>query len=216
MPAREEHTGIVRDNNDPELRGRLLVEAPTIVSGETLGWVGSEFHYVDSAQLSGWFGVPSINSQITVTIESEEDAEVNGLEPRWKCDVYPVGTLPEVFRTNYPERQGFATRAGHQFIFDNTEDTHEFFYRHPTGAEILVNNDGVIKLTPASGQSVLIGGDAATEQIPLGNVLKALLEGMKNKYDGHTHNGSVPVPAASELFPTVDDSILSDNHKVEP
>jgi len=216
MPPRLEHTGIVRDNNDPELRGRLLIEAPEIVSGESLGWVEPRFEFVDSVNSSGSLFIPDIGATVTVTIESDEFAEVNGLDPRWVCDVYPVGTLPEEFRQNYPNRYGWVTRGGHILIFDNTENELEFYYKHSSGAEIRVTNDGVIKLTPASGQGVLVGGDAATEQLVLGNELKVLLTLMKTRYDGHTHNASVPVPGPSELFPTVDDTILSENHKVEP
>jgi len=221
MPQREEATGVVRDNNDPQMRGRLIVECPEIVSGEALGdWVEPKFHFIDNGDenaKAGCMWIPNIGATVTVSIEAGEDAEVIGLDPRWECTLYPDGTVPDEFQENYPNRRGWVTRAGHTLIFDDTEDSVVFYYKHPSGCEIRVTNDGGIQLSPPSGQSVLVG-DGADQPIPLGTVLKQLLTDMKTAYDAHGHTcpaGGGATTALSNVFPTVDDTILSDDHKVK-
>lgn len=190
MPKKEYHEGcIIRDNDDPQKRGRLLVECPTIVSGETMGdWMEPCFHFVDSENSCGAFFVPSIGSMVTVEIEAEEGAEVNGLMPKWRCDIYPTDTLPDEFKENYPERRGWKTRSGHVLYFDDTDDDKVFRYTHPTGTEIVVNNDGGIELSPASGQSVFVGA-SADEPIVRGNKLHTYFTNLLAWLSSHTHSG---------------------------
>jgi hypothetical protein len=212
MPKREEHHGVITDNNDPEKRGRVSVNCPTLVAGDIYEWVEPEFHFVDSSQQAGSFFVPNIGSQIVLSVEAEEDSQVMGLVPRWKCAIYPLDSVPEVFKQNYPNRRGWVTKEGHILYFDDTGDDLQFYYEHPSGTKITVNHDGDIILNTTGSQSVLIGG-GATEAIPLGNVLKTLLDDMKTVFDTHSHaaHGAVPVT----LFPAVTNAILSDHHKVE-
>jgi len=218
MTTKEYHEGYVTDNSDPQKRGRLSVVCQSIVAGEVLEWVEPTFPFTDSEGQAGWFFVPNIGSSVTVEINSGHEAEVNDLQPKWRCDLYPDGSFPEEFEDNYPQRRGFKTKEGHYLYFDDTEGSLEFLYHHPSGTEIFVSNDGQIELRPASGQSVLVGG-GATEKIPLGNVLKTLLEDIKTAYDTHTHTGGnggmVATGVPSVSFPPVTDSILSTLHKVE-
>jgi hypothetical protein len=146
MPKKTIHTGIITDNADPEKRGRLNIECPTIVSGDIMEWVDPKFFFIDSSKNAGAFFIPNIGSQVEVEIEDEEDSQVNGLEAKWMCAVYPIGTVPEEFETNYPERRGWKTSAGHVFYFDDTSDQLTFQYTHPSGTEIKVNNSGDILL----------------------------------------------------------------------
>lgn len=213
---REEHIGIVRDNDDPDQRGRLKVECPTIVTGEVMsGWIDPEFEFVDSSQNAGSMWIPNIDSQVVVTIESDRAAGVNGLDPRWKCQLYPIGTVPEEFKTNYPNRRGWVTKEGHTLIFDDTEDDIQFYYKHPSGTEIRVTNDGEIQLSPAAGQSVLVGS-GADQQLVRGNILDSYLSSLKGWLD----NLELPVVGAtagppSVSSPSVPSNLLSDDHKVK-
>ena len=215
MPKKEYHTGIVRDNDDPDKRCRLKIECPSIVAGDTLDWADPLFHWVDSSAEAGCVFIPNIDSQVDVEIESEEDSEVNSLEMKWRCSVYPIGTVPEEFQENYPERRGWKTKAGHLLYFDDTDGEHTFLYRHPSGTEIYVNDAGQIELKPTGNQSVLIG-DGADEPIPLGNELRSFINDMISTYNGHTHieTGSTTDPPDPPMTPATTD-ILSDNHKVK-
>lgn len=215
MPRKEYHEGIVRDNNDPQKRGRLLVESPTIVSGETLDWAEPKFPFVDSHESAGWFFLPSVGSSVTVEIEAEDDSEANGLGPKWECDLYPEGTVPEEFQENYPERRGLKTKSGHILMFDDTEDQLTFTYRHPSGTEIFVNNDGRIELKPAAGQSVFVGEDADQFLMRGGNTMDYLRD-IRSAFNLHTHVETGPVTETpSTSFADPPDSLLSEYHKVK-
>jgi len=216
MPKKEKHWGIVVDNEDPEKRGRLIVQCDTIAEGDVLEWIEPSFHFVDSDDQvqAGCFWVPNPGALVEVEIEAEDDSEANDLDPHWKCCLYPNDAVPAVFRENYPQRRGWVTRAGHILYFDDTDGELSFYYEHPSGAKITVDNDGNIRLD--TDASVYIGRDA-NESIALGDTLKDLLSNMKIAYDSHTHEvaafGTSDPPSA--MFPTVTDSILSDNHKVK-
>jgi len=218
MPRKAYYTGIVIENEDPEMRGRLQIECPEIVHGETMAeWIEPTFHFVDSSQRAGSIWIPNIDSEVTVEIEDEEDSEVTSLEPKWRCDIYPDDTVPEVFQTNYPQRRGWVTAAGHVMYFDDTESEIEFRYEHPSGAYIQINNSGQVIIEPASGQGVKIG-DGATEAMLLGDtVLDWVQSFITNRYNTHTHadpvSGNTGVPNTLSVTPT--NEWLSDDNKVE-
>lgn len=215
MPKKEYYTGIVIDNEDPKMRGRLQIECPEIVHGETMaGWVEPTFHFVDSDQQAGAIWIPNVNAVVTVEIEAEEESEVTSLEPKWRCDVYPDDSVPEAFRTNYPQRRGWVTAAGHILYFDDTDDQLEFRYEHPSGAYVQINNDGQVIIEPASGQGVKVG-EGATEAMVLGDVLDTYLGNVKTWLDALT----LPVAGTTAGPPSVPSptkpDFLSDDNKVE-
>ena len=200
MGIKEVHDGcIVRDNNDPQRRGRLIVECPTIASGENMGdWMEPMFHFVDSVGTCGSFWVPNVGSLVSVEVESGSEAQVNGLRPKWRCDVYPTDTVPEEFRENYPERRGWKTRAGHLFYFDDTGGQLEFLYHHPTGSEINVDNDGKVTIATDGAGSIRFGSYLPLQQAVLGNDfcdhLKAAIDAL-NTYA--TNAGVLAVPGVA-------------------
>jgi hypothetical protein len=234
MSIKEYHHGIVRRNDDPEKRGRLIIEAPSIVSGENLPWAEPSFHFVDSVGNAGSFWIPNVGSVVEVEIEAEPDSEFTGLLPKWRCNVYPLGTVPPEFETNYPERRGWKTRAGHVMFFDDTEDERWFYYEHPSGAVFRVDDDGNIELKPPAGKSVLVG-DGADQALVRGDILKSFMDDMKTWADGHLHDSGalldstaspctgltgVPATAPSPSLipnpsPDVPTNLLSDDHKVK-
>lgn len=214
---REEHEGYIVNNDDPEKRGRVSVQCQTIVDGETLEWVEPSFSFVDSEGQAGMVFIPNIGSSVTVEIDKGHEAEVTNMHPRWKCNLYPIETFPEEFKDNYPQRRGLKTKEGHVFYFDDTEDQLTMLYRHPSGTEILINNDGQIELKPTGAQSVLIG-DGADEPIPLGGMLKTLLSTRTTIYNGHTHallGAATDIPVVASQYAAVTDAILSSCHKVK-
>ena len=164
--AREIHHGHVVDNDDPQKLGRLVVECPTIVSGESLGgWILPRFHFVDSEHSAGCFWVPNIGSSVDVEIESDPEAQVQGFDARWMCDVYPDGTVPDEFRENYPQRRGWKTAAGHLLYFDDTEDSQEINVVHSTGATIQIDNNGTIYIKQNTGQTIELGAGIPREKL---------------------------------------------------
>lgn len=230
MPKKEKHWGLVVDNDDPEKRGRLIVQCDTIAEGDVLEWIEPSFHFVDSDEQvqAGCFWVPNPGALVEVEIEAEDDSEANDLDPRWKCCLYPNDALPEVFKENYPQRRGWVTRAGHILYFDDTEGEHSFYYEHPSGAKITVDNDGNIRLDTEA--SVYIGRDA-DHPITRGDILETLLNDIVTFQGSHTHSsGSYTTPVgtgggggdvtgtsgtATQTEPSIPGDLNSDDHKVD-
>ena len=115
MAQKEYHTGVVTDNQDSEKRGRLCVACPELLSNDTLEWVEPTFTFVDSSKNAGFFAIPSVGSQVEVEIDAEPDAEINGLNPKWRCAIYPNNTVPTDFESDYPNRMGFVSGTGRIF-----------------------------------------------------------------------------------------------------
>lgn len=210
MPRKEKHWGIVTNADDPEKRGRLCVQASSIVGEDVLDWVEPNFFFVDSAGEAGAFFVPNVGSVVEVEIEAEDDSETTDLSPKWSCALYPSGTVPPEFAEHYPKRYGWKTRAGHVLYCDDTDGDRAFLYRHPEGAEITVDDDGNIRLKPA-GQTIYLG-DNATEPLARGNILDTFLGQLVSWAGTHSHPSHGAPP--STLPPTVPSDLLS-THKVE-
>lgn len=206
MPKKQYHSGIVRDNDDELMRGRLLIECPDIAYGQVLPWAEPKMHFVDSAMNAGSFWIPNVGAVVEVEIEDEEDSEANSLEPKWRCDVYPEGTVPEIFRTNYPQRRGWVTAAGHTLFFDDTEGQLVFKLIHPSGTEIVIDNTG----------NVHIGSETSTEHLVHGDILNTFLTNLQIWLNALVLPvaGSVAGPPSTPP-PSVPTNLLSTKHTVE-
>jgi hypothetical protein len=206
MPKKKYHSGIVRDNDDPLMRGRLMVECPDIAYGQTMPWAEPKMHFVDSEMRAGAFWIPNINSVVELEIEDEEDSEANDLLPKWKCDVYPEGTVPEIFQTNYPQRRGWVTAAGHIMYFDDTEGQLIFKLIHPTGTELVIDNDG----------NIHIGSESNTEPLVHGTVLNTFLTDLRTWLNLLTLPvaGAVAGPPSAPP-PPIPGNLNSSKHTVE-
>ena len=218
MPSKKIYTGVVVDNEDPEKRGRLNIECPQVVSGDIMDWVEPTFFFVDSANNAGAFFIPGVGSEVEIEIEDEEDSQTNGLEAKWRCALYPYGTVPEEFQENYPKRSGWKTAAGHVFYFDDTENAMTFQYTHPSGTEIKVDNNGNVFIN--SSETIYVGTDA-DEQLVRGNKLETYistgLTSIRNIFNKHTHTETGTITTSPDTgynIPAMPSDVLSD-HKVK-
>jgi hypothetical protein len=138
VSTRELHYGIVTDNVDPEMRGRVKVKCGTLVPDDTEwpDWIEPTFPYLSSSDQNktdgGFFFVPDIGVvvELDVAASSERDevpgqASIDAPDIKWRACVWAHGAdeLPSDFQTNYPNRRGIKTSLGHFLLFDDTEDT---------------------------------------------------------------------------------------------
>jgi len=212
MGTKEYHWGHVVDNADPERRGRLTIICPTIAEDDNLEWVEPCFHFVDSAGEAGSFWIPTVGSMVEVEIDSSADGGGRPeLNPKWRCSIYPDGTVPGEFsdEDHYPERRGWKTRAGHVMYFDDSNGSETFYYKHPSGTEILVDDAGTIKLRG----SVEIGVDPS-EPCVLGTALRTYVNAsIVNIFNSHTHAGHGVAPAVP--MTSMSTTVLSSTNKVK-
>lgn len=164
----ETHYGKVTNNNDPDKRGRVRVEAPTLVgkNKELPIWVEPVLVFMGSGK--GFFAVPDKDSIVelivvvsTRTDESRFQSSLDSPDVRYKpVSINDTDTLSDVFKTNYPNRRGMSTDAGHWY-FDDTTGSKTFHLEHTSGAKLSIDNDGNIFITPKSGgKKIYLDDDA--------------------------------------------------------
>jgi hypothetical protein len=139
---RDVHIGIIVDNDDEEQRGRVKVASATLCgiddNGDPLEYpvfIDPVYPVLFSSDGDttdgGWFFIPSVGTfvEIVVAAESSSDSVPGAVsltsgDVRWRACIWPqadAGSVPEEFKTNYPERRGIKTQRGHFLLFDDTE-----------------------------------------------------------------------------------------------
>lgn len=105
----QHYSGIVRNVDDPEKRGRLIVSIPEILSvddDQYPDWIPPRASLGSGAGSTGGFFVPPVGSVIVV--------EFNGDQVRWMGGVYgPESALPSALSgEEYPNRSGWTSPDG--------------------------------------------------------------------------------------------------------
>jgi len=147
--------GIVADNQDPQKRGRLKLLIPSVLGDQTSDWALPCLPYGGTAQ-QGLFMVPDVDAQVWVEFE---EGDIH--RPIW------VGTfwqqpddVPEDAAKEEPTTRLIQTSSGHILQFDDEAGQERFRLYHPAEAEMLIDENGTISLTDASGATVTLDADA--------------------------------------------------------
>lgn len=176
----------------------------------------------------------------------EQSLEMEGGGIHWKCTTYnDVQKIPEIFKTNYPFRSGYVWPNGWTIFVDSKVDemtmgyvpdgkTPEAWFKILKDHTIIAeNSDGMkIHLLPTKilveatggpveivGDNIKLGGAAATEHIPYGDILKTYLTTEQAAF-GTTHTHVCAAPGAPSGPPVpimnpVPGNLLSTKHTVE-
>ena len=165
----ETHFGVVTSVDDPDMRGRIKVEAPTLIgkNKELPDWVEPSLVFMGSGK--GFFAVPDIESVVellvTTKTPSDESFQQSSLDApmvRYKpSGVSSIDKLPDVFSTNYPKRSGLSTGAGH-FFLDDTKGSEVIHIEHKSGAKI--DADGNVFVTPAASKKIHLDDESKSAQ----------------------------------------------------
>lgn len=188
MPTiQETHYGLVTDNNDPEKRGRVLVKSQSLTGADYQlpDWVEPAGAMYASTKNGATLFVPAIGSTVEL-IADVHDTDFDDMPNerfldnpamKWRPATLTAADgpmpLPEALQTNYPERRGIVTPAGHWLIFDDTAG--ELIIRSKAGSTMVFKANGDIVL-----KSPVKIGEGATELLILGNAFMTL-------YNAHTH-----------------------------
>lgn len=151
------YRGFVADNEDPEQRGRLRLKIPSVLGGEISGWALPCLPFGGLAK-QGLFFVPEVDAQVWVEFE-----EGNLDFPIWTGVFWQAqGDAPEEGAKSPPTTRVIRTPSGHVLQFDDTEGEEQVRLHHPKDAEFLVDPDGTVSLTDASGGKLTL--DAASNK----------------------------------------------------
>jgi len=132
------YRGVVVDNIDPLKQNRVRIRVHGFFDGvedSHLPWAAAAFPLLTGSGAGfGWFGVPEIRAMVFCFFEQGD----------YNAPVYfaeaPDGIHghPAIADTNYPNRRGFRTAAGHFIYVDDVTD--EIRVEHSSGAQLSITN----------------------------------------------------------------------------
>jgi hypothetical protein len=217
----EEYNAIVTDNNDPDKRGRIKVKSSGYLnSDEALPfWISPEFQFTDNT--GGVFRMPSIGSGVIIRVPTESRWDEVQFEQslqiedniRWKCIGFnDLHLIPEVFKTNYPDRSGEVWGDWVFFADVKAGELYSAYWPDPKSEPTLsikitknsINIDAGSSPVNISG-SVVNAGDTLTQLqlVALSNKVDSNFSTLQAKFDGHKH------PTAATGPPSTPDTLIT-------
>lgn len=150
------YRGFVVDNQDPEKRARLRVKVPSVLGDEETAWALPCLPFGGLAG-HGWFAVPEVDAQVWVEFEEGELTQPIWTGTFWqaKADVPEEATQPEK-----PTTRLLKTPGGHLFQLDDEADKEKILLHHPKGAELAIDEKGIVTLTDSEGAKITLDADA--------------------------------------------------------
>lgn len=184
----ERHEATVRDTNDPEERGRIIVSCPSLLGDDETKLPD----FIEPSYDWGWFVVPNVGEiveiEIIVTSEQDEQTSQAFLEApnfRWRqkrfydteADEPAAPIHPDFQGDGYGQKRGFATPNGQILIFDDAgslirmswmadreadESKRTSLVLEKNKATVVVSKDHSIVLEPDKTTVTLSDGNAMT------------------------------------------------------
>jgi len=149
------YRGFVLDNADPENRGRIIAEVPSILGNAATPWALPCLPFGGMTD-HGLFVVPQVGAQVWVEFE-----EGNLAYPIW------VGTfwqdpndVPESAGENAETSVMLKTPGGHILHLDDKTDAEAISLSHSSGATFLIDETGSVAITDQNGGSVKVDADS--------------------------------------------------------
>jgi hypothetical protein len=218
-------------NKDPKKRGAIRVACIAIIGDEDTEIPLDVLPVHDW----GWFLIPDIGEIVEIEcIEgSSEDeqhgqASIDNLDLKWRSARHygndagetPTPINPIFTAKNYGKRRGFATPAGHVFMFDDTAGQEEITLSWKDGsAFVTLDPKGTITLRNKAGASIVmdstadkIVATAGTIEVNGGEQSMILGDLFKAYFDTHTH--TAPTGPTSPPNVPMPDTTLSTKSKV--
>jgi uncharacterized protein involved in type VI secretion and phage assembly len=166
----------VVDNKDPQKRGRLKLRIPSVLGDQETDWALPCLPYGGLDQ-QGMFFVPDIDSQVWTEFEEGDISRPIWVGTFWQQE----SDTPQDAAKEEPTTRLFQTKSGHILQFDDADGEEQFRLYHPTEAEMVIDPNGTITLTDASG--ALLKMDAENSEIIIedanGNTLTMNSSGTK-------------------------------------
>lgn len=152
--------GFVKDNRDPEQRGRLKVTVPPIMGDEVLSWALPCLPFGGLSN-QGLFAIPEINAQVWVEFE-EGDID----RPIWTGTFWQTKTdVPPESAKQTPTTRLLKTPGGHLLQFDDEADQEKIILKHKQGSELQIDSRGTIVMKDKSNNQVILDAEAGEIKI---------------------------------------------------
>jgi uncharacterized protein involved in type VI secretion and phage assembly len=165
------YRGFVVDNEDPEQRGRLRVTVPAVLGDAVTSWALPCLPFGGLAD-QGWFAIPEPDSIVWVEFEAGDLHQ-----PIWTGVFWQQGSdVPAEAQKQPPTTRLLKTPSGHVLQFDDEDGAEQIRLFHPKEAEVLIDKDGSITVTDASGGSITMDANAGSIEIKDKNNNKVTLD----------------------------------------
>ena len=149
------YRGFVVDNDDPEQRGRLCLNVPSVLGEAQSGWALPSLPFGGLAD-QGLFMVPEIGAQVWVEFEA---GNVN--LPIWTGTFWQQsGDPPTEAAQSPPTTRILKTPSGHVLQFDDKDGEEKFRLAHPAGTETTVDENGTVIIRDAQGNTLTLNADS--------------------------------------------------------
>lgn len=144
------HRGYVVDNQDPDNRGRIKVQIPSILGSASTGWALPCLPFAGYNQ--GLFTLPSIGAAVWIEFEG---GDLNF--PIWTGGFWAnPSDLPEEVSTDPTTATVLKTPGGHFLRFEDDPEKAQISLHHSNGSLLQMDEKGSLELTDANGASLLL------------------------------------------------------------
>ena len=156
------YRGRVVENQDPEKRGRLKLEVPSVFGTTVTDWVIGAFPFGGSASEAMVF-VPAVGAQVLV-----EFIEGDKSSPVWTATYYPSngttdnnGVPPETFDLDQGSLHLIRTESGIEVRLEDDragadDGNNQIVILHPKGGEIRIDADGILSMKDGEGAEAVL------------------------------------------------------------
>lgn len=158
----------VMSNTDDDNQGRIRIRCPAV--GDTPD-TPPRLAYPIFPLAGQNHGMKFIPPEETYCYVVFENGRVD--TPLWIGGWFARDDIPSDLA--HVDQHWILTPGGHRLVFDDRSDSSQVQLQHSTGAEVLIDKDGNVSISNASGQTVT-AGSGQNEAAALGDTLKSLLE----------------------------------------
>ncbi len=147
------YTGVVTDNADPLMIGRLRALVPDVTGDSESGWAVPCAPFGGSSM--GFFAVPAVGARVWIEFEHGDPDY-----PIWAgCFWTDVSQMPPTLLAPPPpfNKVMLRTEAGHSILLDDTPGIGGITLETSTGAKIEITGLG-IEITNGMGASIKLTG----------------------------------------------------------
>lgn len=148
------YRGFVTDNKDPEGRGRIRLQIPTVLGDVTSQWALPCFPFGGAKNL-GFFAVPPVDAQVLV-----EFLEGDISSPIWTGTFWRESEeVPEECKPDEPSVKLIKTDSGHVFLFEDKSGEEMVLLKSMAEAQLEMNPKGGLQLTDQKGATVFLDAE---------------------------------------------------------
>ncbi|MCK5232899.1 MAG: phage tail protein [Desulfobulbaceae bacterium] len=145
----------VVDNCDPQKRGRLKLQVPSVLADQESDWALPCLPFGGLTD-QGLFTVPEIGAQVWMEFEEGDISRPIWTGTFWQQEA----DVPVEAAKDEPTTRLLKTPSGHVLQFDDESGKEVFRLHHPSEAELTIDENGVIKLVDASASTLTLDAQA--------------------------------------------------------